>query len=231
MTLSRFLRDYLYFALGGNRKGPLRRYMNLAVTMLLGGLWHGANWTFVIWGALHGVYLIVNHLWLALCKVSRPLAAVQRAPGIGLVSGAVTFLAVVVGWVFFRSPDLTTAGRVLEAMAGHNGIVIPEGLEFALRPAVPLLEGLGVRFGAGSGSLLLSTWLWVTGLLICIFFAPNTQQIMARFEPVLDAPIDLGRAGRWVWAPSARWAIAVAIVLFVGIVSITRISEFLYWQF
>jgi len=61
MTLSRFLRDYLYFPLGGNRKGPARRYINLLTTMLHGGLWHGAGWTFVVWGGLHGIYLVVNH--------------------------------------------------------------------------------------------------------------------------------------------------------------------------
>ena len=71
MTLSRFLRDYLYISLGGNRKGPARRYMNLLVTMLLGGLWHGAGWTFVIWGGLHGVYLVVNHTWHALSEAAR----------------------------------------------------------------------------------------------------------------------------------------------------------------
>src|SRR5262249_15782124 len=61
MTLSRFLRDYLYISLGGNRQGATRRYANLFITMLLGGLWHGAGWTFVVWGALHGTYLAVNH--------------------------------------------------------------------------------------------------------------------------------------------------------------------------
>ncbi len=63
MTLSRFLRDYLYVPLGGNRHGRARRYVNLMLTMLLGGLWHGASWTFVIWGGLHGAYLVVNHGW------------------------------------------------------------------------------------------------------------------------------------------------------------------------
>jgi alginate O-acetyltransferase complex protein AlgI len=63
MTLSRFLRDYLYFPLGSNRKGKLRRYVNLMTTMLLGGLWHGANYTFLIWGGLHGCYLMINHAW------------------------------------------------------------------------------------------------------------------------------------------------------------------------
>ena len=65
MSLSRFLRDYLYIPLGGNRRGKLRRYINLMITMLLGGLWHGANWTFLIWGGLHGLYLIINHVWLS----------------------------------------------------------------------------------------------------------------------------------------------------------------------
>ena len=63
MTLSQFLRDYLYIPLGGNRRGPWLRYVNLAITMLLGGLWHGAAWTFVVWGALHGAYLCINHGW------------------------------------------------------------------------------------------------------------------------------------------------------------------------
>ena len=63
MTLSRFLKDYLYIPLGGNQHGSIRKYRNLLITMLLGGLWHGAGWTFVVWGGLHGVYLIINHLW------------------------------------------------------------------------------------------------------------------------------------------------------------------------
>src|SRR5471032_1191844 len=77
ITLSRFLRDYLYVPLGGNRKGPRRRYLNLMVTMLLGGLWHGAAWTFVLWGGLHGVYLAVNQLW-RVSGASRRLAWVPR---------------------------------------------------------------------------------------------------------------------------------------------------------
>ena len=79
MTLSQFLRDYLYIPLGGNRHGRVRRYVNLMITMLLGGLWHGAGWTFVVWGGLHGVYLCINHAWnnfgpegrAALCAVGR----------------------------------------------------------------------------------------------------------------------------------------------------------------
>ena len=112
MTLSRFLRDYLYIPLGGNRKGRLRRYANLMITMLLGGLWHGAGWTFVAWGALHGIYLTVNNLW-------RDATAGKSSGRMGsLLGGAVTFIAVVAGWVVFRSTGIAQARTMLEAMFG-----------------------------------------------------------------------------------------------------------------
>jgi alginate O-acetyltransferase complex protein AlgI len=91
ITLSRFLRDYLYFPLGGNRRGPVRRYLNLGIVMLLGGLWHGANWTFVVWGGVHGLMLAVNHVWnsLPLSQHPRLKSAVARRVAI-----FVTFTAV-----------------------------------------------------------------------------------------------------------------------------------------
>jgi alginate O-acetyltransferase complex protein AlgI len=114
MTLSDFLRDYLYIPLGGNRNGSARRYMNLFITMLLGGLWHGASWTFVLWGGLHGVYVAINHLWRR---------AGIRLPG--AVSWAVTFTAVLIAWVFFRAPSLQRAQVILTGMAGLNGFTWP----------------------------------------------------------------------------------------------------------
>jgi alginate O-acetyltransferase complex protein AlgI len=111
MTLSRFLRDYLYIPLGGNRCGALRQASNVVVTMLLGGLWHGANWTFVAWGGLHGVALAVNHVWEG-CGFRLPRA----------VGWAVTLLFVMAGWVLFRSADFSTAGDVLLSLAGQHGL-------------------------------------------------------------------------------------------------------------
>jgi alginate O-acetyltransferase complex protein AlgI len=111
MTLSRFLRDYLYIPLGGSRRGPVRQAANLIATMLLGGLWHGANWTFVAWGGLHGIALVVNHLWETLgFRLPRGIAWL------------LTLLFVMTGWVLFRSPDFRHAGQVLAGMAGWNGI-------------------------------------------------------------------------------------------------------------
>ncbi|MDA9406661.1 MBOAT family O-acyltransferase [Bradyrhizobium sp. CCBAU 45384] len=119
MTLSQFLRDYLYIPLGGNRRGPLLRYVNLMITMLLGGLWHGAAWTFVAWGALHGAYLCVNHAFNALVPgIPSALARPARMAG-----AVLTFLAVVIAWVFFRAVSIDWALRVLRAMADPSNIV------------------------------------------------------------------------------------------------------------
>lgn len=114
MTLSRFLRDYLYISLGGNRKGPFRRYLNLLITMVLGGLWHGAAWTYVFWGFLHGGALVVNHLW--------------RSLGLRmhwLLGRLLTFLFVVVAWVFFRAESFGQALVVLKGMVNwqHTGLL------------------------------------------------------------------------------------------------------------
>src|SRR3984885_10292558 len=113
MTLSQFLRDYLFIPLGGNRHGRVLRYVNLMITTGLGGLWHGAAWTFVIWGALHGVYLCINHAW------SHVAPAVPRrfARAADLAAFILTFLAVVVAWVFFRADSMASALSVLSKMA------------------------------------------------------------------------------------------------------------------
>jgi len=116
MTLSRYLRDYLYIPLGGNRKGKARRYLNLLLTMLLGGLWHGAGWTFVIWGVLHGVYLTINHLWHEQVTTKLPFTfPVWLSATVG---GTITFVAVVAAWVMFRAYDLSSASLMLNAMFG-----------------------------------------------------------------------------------------------------------------
>jgi len=122
ISLSTFLRDYLYIALGGNRLGPVRRYMNLAATMVLGGLWHGASWAFVAWGALHGVFLMLNHGFRALCgpALHGRLASMR---GMKLLGWTCTMLCVLLAWVFFRAGTLNGATHMLVAMAqGHGGI-------------------------------------------------------------------------------------------------------------
>jgi alginate O-acetyltransferase complex protein AlgI len=108
MSLSQWLRDYLYVSLGGNRRGELRTYINLSLTMLLGGLWHGASWTFVVWGALHGLYLILERL----ARGRTGLFALLIA------SVPVTYLLVSIAWVFFRAPEVGVALDLITTMSG-----------------------------------------------------------------------------------------------------------------
>ncbi|HUW99583.1 MAG: MBOAT family protein [Phycisphaerae bacterium] len=119
LSLSTWLRDYLYIPLGGNRLGPLRTYANLAVVMLLGGLWHGAAWTFVIWGGIHGAFLAIERF---LGKAA-PYRAMPRPLRVAL-----TFLIILVGWVFFRSADLPSALEYLGALVGLGGRADGAGL-------------------------------------------------------------------------------------------------------
>lgn len=119
MSLSNWLREYLYVPLGGNRLGRRRTYINLFLTMLLGGLWHGANWTFVIWGAWHGGLLAAERYWTE--RMGKPVLPVALAV-------LKTMLFVIVGWVFFRAADLQAATRMLLAMFGGNGFGLSDEL-------------------------------------------------------------------------------------------------------
>jgi alginate O-acetyltransferase complex protein AlgI len=237
MTLSRFLRDYLYIPLGGGRKGTTRRYANLMTTMLLGGLWHGAGWTFILWGGLHGLYLVINHAWRARWTKLGDSAAAPVSPWRRRLSVALTFTAVVVGWVLFRSNNLATAGSVLGSMIGLNGLVLPSRY-LPIAEFVPGLVGMlgsaGVSFAkleyfTGGGDLLM-----LSMLLAIIWLAPNTQQIMQRFRPAFDTyEVDESSAvPAWlIWRRTNRWAMVMSAVTVVAILHLSRISEFLYFQF
>ena len=162
MTLSRFLRDYLYFPLGGSRKGPRRRAVNLVLTMVLCGLWHGAAWTYVVFGAWQGLGLIAYGAW---SRLGRPLPRVW--------AWLLTMLFWMFGLVIFRAPDFSTAGRMLAAMVGTWGwaarpgplwLILPIGFlvaifgptsqQAALERLAPR-RGLGLAMGAACLLLLL----------------------------------------------------------------------------
>jgi len=140
MTLSRFLRDYLYIPLGGNRRGCVRRYRNLVITMLLGGLWHGAAWTFVAWGGWHGILLAINHIWRGFCSNCDRASILSR---LGKLFGRpMTLLAVVVGWVLFRANSFGAAGDILAAMFGFG----EGGVVHSYSDHITVLAGIGLEW-------------------------------------------------------------------------------------
>ena len=175
MTLSAFLRDYLYFPLGGNRGGVQRRYVNLLLTMLLGGLWHGASWTLVVWGGLHGLFLIANHGW------RHVTGSRGQAGGIaGWLGNALTLVCVIVAWVFFRADTFASAWVMLDAMFDRHA------------PAAVMAHGWPA-FDQVFGALPLvpSDWSRVGGSLLAgwglVLLAPNTQAVVARLPRTATA--------------------------------------------
>ncbi len=230
MTLSRFLRDYLYIPLGGNRKSRTRRYVNLMATMLLGGLWHGAGWTYVIWGGLHGVYLMINHGWQSLRRKFGQNPKAPLSTPMHVLAVLVTFVAVTVAWVFFRADSLGSALAILDAMSGRHGVMLPDAWLVKWGAAGQWLASHGVAFGAGNGLVTGGTINWIWILLLVAWLAPNTQQIVRNFRPALDLPPHMAET-RLAWRPAAGAAALVWLLGFVAVINLNKQSAFLYFQF
>jgi alginate O-acetyltransferase complex protein AlgI len=218
MTLSRFLKEYIYFPLGGSRQGPLRHYVNLMAVMLIGGFWHGAGWTFIVWGALHGGYLLVNHAWRNLAEVVRPWLRVPRVLTQPLCWLA-TFGAVCVAWVFFRADSVTTALRVVGGMAGLNGVDLLDRHRIYLGRFATLLEQYGVQFLPESATdLHLIVYVYSLVAIAACLMLPNTQTLAAVL-PKLSRPRNFALAS------------ALGMLAAITVCELERPSEFLYFNF
>ena len=210
ITLSNFLRDYLYIALGGNRCKPMRVWANIFITMLLGGLWHGAGWTFIIWGALHGIFIVINHLWRRSSWTCPP----RLKPLSALTSILFTFLTISMLWVFFRSASLEGAWSYLGSLA--------------------------MGFGHGFENIfskheISSSVRWIIGGCIVIWLMPNTLQIFHRIRPAKQPnvkPMTHSRIMSFLsFRPNAIWAGIIIVMFIYCLKSMLRTSEFLYFQF
>ena len=168
ITLSRFLKDYVYIPLGGSRNGEYRTYTNLFATFLLGGIWHGAGWTFVFWGAMHGMALVIHRVWHQLGFKMHTILA-----------WFITFNFINIGWVFFRAKEFEDAIKVLKGMAGLTSIVLPN----ALSSKLAFLSSYGIEFGgfieAVQGDLYTFAWL-IFGFIMILGFK-NSIEISKNF--------------------------------------------------
>jgi alginate O-acetyltransferase complex protein AlgI len=222
ITLSRFLREYLYIALGGNRRGEPRRYVNLMLTMLLGGLWHGAAWTFVVWGGLHGLYLVINHFWNKL--VQRAQAAGHHLALGRTQARALTLFAVMIAWVFFRAPDFSRAIEVLQGMFGAAGLVSVA--------TVATFDSVIVQHGFRPDVGLLDWWVHIHPFLLLaggfalVLFAPNSQEIVDGIRATAPR-----RHAQLIFRPNFVTAATAAAVFFTSLVLMSDVKEFVYFQF
>jgi len=255
MTLTRFLTAYAYTplvmrmtrnrmargqaVLGRNQRSvgafvALVAWPSMA-TMFLSGLWHGAGVTFIVWGLLHGGYLIINHGW-RLWRPKWDKATYERwMKPLGFV---LTLGAVVVAMVFFRAKSMAGALHMLQGMAGLDGVTLPTAVLARMGSLGEWLAQAGVVADLSSGAAFQSATLWVVALLLAATMLPNSLEAMKRFEPALGFQPPAGAtrgAGktREAWAAhlTAGWAAWVALLMLLGVLSLNRISEFLYWQF
>jgi len=222
ITLSRFLRDYLYIPLGGSRKGFPRELFALSATMVLGGIWHGAGWTFVIWGALHGMYLVVQRLWNRMFG-RRPSKDAKLNFGLGWF---LTLLAVIVAWVPFRATTLEGTLGIWKGMA-FGTPMLPDSWRWALGPAAGVLRDVGVSFG-GPGYVRLQLWasvgpLMVLAILLALLLPRSDAMAETLFGARRLEPIGtLGVAWR---------AAMVGCGFFASLIYLSYNTTFLYFQF
>ena len=226
ISLSRFLRDFVYVPLGGAARGPARRTFNLFATMILGGLWHGANWTFIAWGALHGVLLAVNHAWRTVRG--------KRAPSVaGRFAGwLATFIAFVIGMVLFRAADIGAATTMLKAMAGLGHAPYADEIKVAW-------DLWGIRVGYISEDFVRG-WLgpywsvvgtlWTLGALGVALLVPDTMELTDYREGEPHSHWRR-RVGMLAWRPSVAWLAVLALLFGAVFANLLQFTEFLYYQF
>jgi len=236
MTLSRWLRDYIYIPLGGSRRGTKRLYFNLMVTLALSGLWHGAAWHFVLWGSLQGASMVLNHAWRSIWP---PINAWWS----NTVARLVTFFGLTMVLVTHRAPSMDVALRVFRGMFN-----LPVSWHEVLGPLAVGLTWLGVRFdgppvSAGQWELMPSLIFW----LAVVWFLPNTQQMLARWHPAFnygvaerqrDPPLiervpSLARILPWrlEWRPNVAAAVFIGVLAALAFLNLHHVSEFLYFRY
>jgi len=222
ITLSSFLRNFLYIPLGGNRRGPVRRYINLGVTMLLGGLWHGASWNFVFWGLLHGLYLSINNICSTFVfddsknRIIPPILS-------RVLAQALTLFSIMVAWVFFRAETFPGAWNVLQG-----------------------LFGLTEYYNQKLWSQLLNDsnlyWAQAIALTLFVVWLPNSIEIVKNYNPVIGINKIIHKAygisaycrNVVIWRPTPSWSFAMFAVGLVGLVQLYRLdvlTEFIYFNF
>ena len=217
MTLSRFLKQYVYVPLGGSRAGRGRGYLNLVITMLVSGIWHGAAWTFVAFGLVHGIYLVVQQLWSRRFRL-KPDAPQWRRTFRCAWARVLTFMAFAFSLILFRSSNFDGAWLVLKGVLGAGAS--DDG-------------GAGLGVNAETRAMV-----WIGVAWVIAWTMPNVQEFMRRYEPALDWTPSRTKWRFWtrqlpypVWRPHPLWAIPLAAMLVWSVLNLDRVAIFVYWQF
>ncbi|MCJ8324629.1 MAG: MBOAT family protein [Rhizobiales bacterium] len=219
ITLSLFLRNYLYFPLGGNRHGIARRYLNLTITMVLGGLWHGASWNFVFWGFLHGLFLTINHAWnFFIPKDNFMPNFIAKC-----LSHSVTMFGVIIAWVFFRAESFSAAQAILKGMFGYEEVY-----------QYKLWENIYAEN--------LYFWYFAPAIAAIIYLTPNAAELARKYRPAIEFSYNFTRL-TWLtrsifnflaWRPTLIWGVAFGVLGLASLMQVYRLdelTEFIYFNF
>ena len=260
ITLTRFLTAYIYNPIAvamtrrrlnqglkgvtGVRTKPGAFAMLIAVptvtTMFLSGLWHGAGNQYLVFGVLHAGYLTVNHAW----RLWRPKFWAS-GPGYVRVMGPVglvlTFLCASVALTFFAADSVRSGTAIVAGMVGAHGVVLPSVIANRLPGLAGALSAVGVGFAPGSITGLISLYSWMLALLLVALIPPNILQILRPYQPAVTLPAPYPTEGTLApfrrvfegmrWSPGMGWAVVVAAMTMLGILTLNEVTEFLYWQF
>ena len=204
ITLGRFLKEYIYIPIGGNKIGIYRTYLNLLIVFIIGGIWHGAGWTFIFWGFLHGIGIIINRIWKKFdIKISK------------YISWFITFNFVNISWIFFRANDLQDALKIIRGMLGLNGIMVPASYYNKLI----FLKQIGFNIEIANKKFLysiqgdISTFIWLVFGFIIVLFCKNSMEQMSSFQSTFYK------------------LIFNFFILSCALFMMNRTSEFLYFNF
>jgi len=211
ISLSSFLKEYIYIPLGGNRKGIFFKYTNILIVMIIGGIWHGAGWNFVLWGLSHGILLVINH------EINR---SNLKAPLPTFVRQTITFFLIAINWVLFRSENLLSVKNFYSGMIGQNGFYLDHRLEKFLPFASSIITFEGLHIG--SFNLVGVFFIGVSIMIISLF--SNTNEIISKKEKsLINLKFDF----------NIRGAIYLALMIFLSIHFMFNIpkTEFLYFDF
>jgi D-alanyl-lipoteichoic acid acyltransferase DltB (MBOAT superfamily) len=225
-SLARFMRDFVFMPLGGRARNPVKRLFYLVLTLTLGGLWHGANWTYIVWGALNGVAIAINHAW-------RMRHGKRETTMLGNFSGwFITFMVFVVTVVFFRAADIEAAAHMIKSMAGFGNAPYAETIHvrwdlWGIREGY-IAEEFVRRWIGGYWSVI-GTVL-TAGALAVAFFVPDTMELVDYRE---GEPYHEWRrpVGMLAWQPSTSWVVALALLFGASFANLLQFTEFLYYQF
>ena len=234
ITLSRFLKNYLYIPLGGNKFGKVRQFVNLFVVMAIGGFWHGASWTFILWGIMHGIFLSINH-YLNYAYTKLKINFIRENKIYFWISRILTFFLVSFAWVLFRSDDLNSAKNMYLSLFGFNGFSLPTHYEFLLGSFSNYLKYFGVTFenmtNYGGGMQVL----WVLGGFFWVWFLPNSIEFMQKFDFFIKSNNFKFSSNKnyLYWVPNKVYNFIFSTTLIIIIIKIFQgqEGEFIYFQF